>query len=402
MATNSNTRGANRNQPSKDKLLNSSYPQLYVGQAPQNMGQYQSMFDANPYRNLRYNKTGWQSFLSDLGFRTSADKFAEDAALNAAEFDASIYSLMFQNEYNDEFSKVERMRAAGENPDLLGTGQVSDAAQPTVDPNGMASEVGEENAIFGQVSSTILSCLGNSFQLAEQFMKLSEMKNGIERGSIENAGEMMNIIEQRVLGLTPSEGFKTDEEFNNWKRRVESTLRTNYGRSFFRGSSLRRWNRTIDDFIGGLPQSRKQYEQWSERLGKAKDFWLNRHDHWDDSISVLKTIYEGLGNIRHATVENEYSAKLINSEADVEQAGNRLETEQMIEPGLEPGARNEENRARISNAKIRASINDAIGRMVNELEKEISNGGWSGFLAQIFLMLMGSNMPASIPMPKPQ
>ena len=134
----------------------------------------------------------------------------------------------------------------------------------------------------------------------------------------------------------------------------------------------------------------------------AKEYILGKGDHWSESIDVMKTIYKGLGEIRSAITENTLSSQLINSEAEVEEAGNRLANAQVIVPGLEGQVTNAKNRAEKENADIRTSINKAIGRMVDKLEEEVKNGGWSGFLAQIFLMLMGSNMPSSIPMPKPQ
>ena len=94
-----------------------------AGKTPQvSKSSYQKLFDNNPYRSsdLTYNKSEWQDFLSALGFRTKADAWAESVQENALQWDAGIFQQMFQDEFNDESSKAQRMRDAGENPDLRG------------------------------------------------------------------------------------------------------------------------------------------------------------------------------------------------------------------------------------------------------------------------------------------
>lgn len=386
-------RGVSRNNTTAGQTyFNRTYPTQYVGSSPTGMGEYQQLFDNNPYRNLHYSESGWQAFLSGLGFRTSADKFREDAALNAAEYDAGIYSLMFQNEYNDEISKQARMRAAGENPDLLGTSGVSEAAQPLVDPNGMEAPAGEDAQQFHQVATTMLSCFSGAFQMASQFMQLQTMRNNIEHGSIENAGDMMHIIEQRVLGLTPAEGFQTDKEFNDWKTKVEATLRTNYGRSFFRGSSLRRWNRTIDDFIGGLPTSRAQFGAWNERLKNAKEYRYGTEDHWAEGIDLFRVVAHDLIELRNATTENKASAEMINSEAAVEEAGNELAYQQTIVPGEKARAENARYRAEAEGRDFAGILNEHLNKLGQRLDEFSKQGGFKGLLSEILLLLLSTRL----------
>lgn len=131
-----------------------------LGPAPSGYGQYDPLFNANPYRNLQYKKTWWQDVVSALGFRTGADKWLEDARTNSAEYDAGIYSMMQLNDFNSPLAQAERMRNAGLNPDLLGVGDVANGATPTEDPNGMSpTDAGAEDL---NTALNIVSSVGSS------------------------------------------------------------------------------------------------------------------------------------------------------------------------------------------------------------------------------------------------
>lgn len=131
-----------------------------LGPAPSGYGQYDALFNANPYRNLQYKKTWWQDVVSALGFRTGADKWLEDARTNSAEYDAGIYSMIQQNDFNSPLAQAERMRNAGLNPDLLGVGDVAQGAKPSEDPNGMSpTDSGFEDV---NTALNIVSSVGSS------------------------------------------------------------------------------------------------------------------------------------------------------------------------------------------------------------------------------------------------
>lgn len=87
---------------------------------------YEAYYAANPYVNQVYNKTWIDKAFGGL-FRTGYDKWLNEMQLNSAQYNAGVVDLQQQNEYNSEVAKAQRMRVAGENPDLLGTGDVSDS-----------------------------------------------------------------------------------------------------------------------------------------------------------------------------------------------------------------------------------------------------------------------------------
>lgn len=94
---------------------------------------YDAYYKANPYVNQTYNKTWVDKAFGGI-FRTGYDKWLNEMQLNAAQYNAGVVDLQQSNLYNSEVAKAQRMRDAGENPDLLGTGDVSESArmQPDV------------------------------------------------------------------------------------------------------------------------------------------------------------------------------------------------------------------------------------------------------------------------------
>lgn len=380
---------ANKNLPSTSSWR--EYAEL--GSTPQVSNQkYQELFDNNPYRKMTYNKSAWQDFWESLGFRTKYDTWNEQNQENAYQYDAGIYQQMFQDAYNSETAKAERMRQAGENPDLLGTGNVSEASSPFQDPAGMdASAFVDEQSVPGQIASGVFSAFSTAIGVASQFLQLQGLQNEVTGKGIANAEGMMNLINQRVLGLTPAEGFKDDSSFKQWKQDVITSLRNAYGTAFFRNRRANhQWQRSIDDFIGGLPQSRDQYDAWKTRLGTAKDYLTGREDHWSESLEMFKELNHNIIDMQNAITENKKSAELTQSEADIERAGYELEYQQGRDAGLASEAENAENRRRKEGDTFEGILNKHLAKIANTLDKYSNQGGFVGWVAEIVLYIMAS------------
>lgn len=164
--------------PNLYDIDSSEYIGTGLGSAPSGYGQYDQLFASNPYRNLEYKESLWQKIASAFGFRTGADKWREDAAVNAAEFDAGIYSIMQQNEFNSPQAQASRMRDAGLNPDLLGVGDVAQGAKPTEDPNGMSptSDGSVELSVIGKVGSTLVNLIPQTLSFMTNITQLKGIR----------------------------------------------------------------------------------------------------------------------------------------------------------------------------------------------------------------------------------
>lgn len=359
-----------------------------LGAAPSGYGElYDELFANNPYRNLHYNKTPMQRLWSWLGFRTDYDRFLEEAEMNAAQTDFGIFQQMYQDEYNSETAKAARMRAAGENPDLLGTGNVSEASSPVEDPQGMSPGISQEG-VPGQIASAVIGAFNTAVGIATQFMQLDGLRADVEGKNISNAEQMMNVIKQRVLGMTPAEGFKTDQDFSDWKRRTEAVLRTNYGRAFFKGSALRQWNRSIDDFVGGLPTSKEQYSDWKQRLGDAKDYLRGREDHWSELIDVFKVVNSELIDMQKEITENSKVKEKTQLDVDIETATNELQYQEDLLPGERARAENERNRRSAEGETFEGILNKHLSKLGQRLDDLSKQGGLKGLIGEVILLIM--------------
>lgn len=117
---------------------------------------YDAYYRANPYVGQTYRKT-WLDRVFGGVFRTGYDKWLNEMQMNSAQYNAGIVDLEQQNLYNSEVAKAQRMRDAGENPDLLGTGDVSDSAPISPDPQDAQIPDAEGSQILGIVSTVGMS-----------------------------------------------------------------------------------------------------------------------------------------------------------------------------------------------------------------------------------------------------
>ena len=124
---------------------------------------YDAYYKANPYVNQTYQKSVWDTIFDGI-FRTGYDKWLDEMRVNSAQYDASVVDLEQQNLYNSETAKSDRMRQAGENPDLLGTGDVSDSATPAQDPQDVqipdALDMSQVASFAGMIGQCFQGALG--------------------------------------------------------------------------------------------------------------------------------------------------------------------------------------------------------------------------------------------------
>lgn len=174
---------------------------------------YGDYVDANPWRNFEYNESGWQKLLSALGFRTNYDTARENARFQSLEYLSNVNDLAQQNLYNSEDAKVQRMRSAGENPDLLGTGDVANSAGLPEETNNTLPNVADDP--IGALSS-IGSGLMNAFTGAVGIIQsLAGIKNtrlvnqGLEIG---NANDLVTGAKSAVSAVMPDLSEFYDEK----------------------------------------------------------------------------------------------------------------------------------------------------------------------------------------------
>lgn len=241
-----------------------------LGPAPSGYGdEYDQLFASNPYRNLNYKKSFWQNIWSQLGFRTGADAFRENAQVNAAEYDAAIFSMIQQNQFNSPQRQAQRMRAAGLNPDLQGVGDVASAASPVEDPNGMpdANETDEATKAASLVTGFASNCL-NALGLASNLFKTSaEIKNintAMKGIQLDNNKKAVDLIDQIIVGSVPLSAWSSQSGVDDYFHSIDLS---NYG---FAPDFLDSANKILEDRRDSFKNNADILESVYKRYGFVK------------------------------------------------------------------------------------------------------------------------------------
>lgn len=139
---------------------------------------YDAYYKANPYVGQTYQKTWIDDVFGGI-FRTGYNKWLDEMKLNASQYDAGIVDLEQQNLFNSEVSKAQRMRSAGENPDLLGTGDVSDSASINPDPQDAQipdAEGADVLNIVSQVGMTLMDIIPKTMSFMSSLSQLKGIR----------------------------------------------------------------------------------------------------------------------------------------------------------------------------------------------------------------------------------
>lgn len=360
-----------------------------LGDAPSGYGaEYDKLFQANPYRGLTYNRTGWQALLSALGFRTDYDRWLEDAQVNSAEYDAGIYSLMQQNDFNSPSSQADRMRQANMNPDLLGIGDVQSGAQPAEDPNGMSPNSGNEE--FTNFGETIASVFSRAMAVFKDFKSIEQMNSIIDGQNVDNAVKMTGAIDEFILGSLSAEDFK---DFDTYKTKTMDLVTQNWSNPEEVFTSARelglskrqvpQFNRLMHDRLLSISTDKKAYELFKQRIdamagskeSETNPFVFNAKGYASDSMneSAVDIMVKGLARAHKRSLE--FMAKADASRAVV--ANQEAQTLEEMEAGV-ASARSQVTE--YNSKKAVAQWNSECARikkdMIRNLERAALNGDW--------------------------
>lgn len=139
---------------------------------------YDAYYKANPFVNQVYHKT-WIDNVFGGVFRTGYDKWLNEMQLGYDQYNMGVVDLEQQNIYNSEVAKAQRMRDAGENPDLLGTGDVSDSARPMEDVQDAQipdSEGSQVLNVVSQVGMTLVDLIPKTLSFMSSLSQLKGIR----------------------------------------------------------------------------------------------------------------------------------------------------------------------------------------------------------------------------------
>lgn len=368
---------------------------------------YGDRVGANYWSKLQYNQTGLQDILSDLGFRTGADRFWENARMQYGEYLSGLESERFQNEYNSDIQKASRERQAGLNPDLLGTGDSANAVSPAEDTNNVLPP---ENDALDQLSS-FAGVLGDCFNFAMQgigfIQQFQSNRNKIlmERTQLESSYQ--DFANKFILNNTPSE-FPGDDWadkpytdsdgnsgtvgdfFGSASSYIASGIVDafkSYKRDYSGMFSKKQWRHIqslISKQVNSLPTTKDQFIGWRDQLASKVDYAVNSQSSYyerdfDELRKVLQPLISVNDEIRKLSLEYQkrsieagsseasYSKDYYDSLSGSAMAGLTvgIQSGQLVGLGLD-------NYIKSLNNKVES----ARKKVINDLTRLADNGNW--------------------------
>lgn len=332
---------------------------------------FNTLSAANPYRNQPYKKSVWQNFLSALGFRTQADAWQENMSVQAAEYDAALAQKQFDTEYNDPQSQVERMKAAGLNPDIDPSSIDSGSAAPMgEDPSTPMQSTGEEGVLLDFANGVM-----NAFTTA---IGLTTSVQGVVRNRLQNkllGLQNESAFSEFAKGMFPYLLPNSPESVVDEDTGMESSWQANALQmaQMYAGtlpkSMQRKFMRNVQAFWSSAPGSAEAYKEWKNRVSNRKGYYEESSTFYDEQNEVMRIIADGLSEVNEEIYRSRQQSQLQASKADFAEDLNREEYADNLDAGLQASAENAQNDLNRSNAMMVGTLRKSLEGMIDKLDK---------------------------------
>lgn len=253
---------------------------------------YGDLVGSNYWKNLTYTSGILDKIVGALGGRTGEDRFWENAAMQYGEYQAGLLEQMHQEEFDSPLEQSKRMRQAGQNSDLLGTGDVAQSPGTAEDTNNvLPSDVSD--AVSGMID--FATGIGKYFQgalgMISTFQQLSSGRLALRSQRTDLERNNMGFALDFIIGHSPEEfpDFDPDSDYSytdneggfvsgkagdffmdaQQMMRYEITDAWNAHKKRYGGFvSDRDWNQIskyISRMVHSLPATKEQYSAWRQQ-----------------------------------------------------------------------------------------------------------------------------------------
>lgn len=178
---------------------------------------YGDLVGANYWNKLVYKPGILDKFIGSLGGRTGEDKFWENASAQYGQNLLSLAEQGHQEEYDSEVAKAGRMRAAGENPDLLGTGDVANSPGLSEDTENSLPSNEDIGSMVSSIGERLMSLIPTAMGFVSDLRQFKALGVAIEGAELSNQGQaatnagigLDNDVKRANLFTSIIEGTKT-------------------------------------------------------------------------------------------------------------------------------------------------------------------------------------------------
>lgn len=347
---------------------------------------YYDLYEANPYTEEKFTreKTFWDEFANTFGFRSGYDAALDEWQKAGLEYDAQIAQLKGEDEYNSPEAKAARMRAAGENPDLLGTEGVSEAGefaqeQTSPDTNAQSDQIAKFQGFVSEMMK------GITFGLS-----MSKDTIGILGGLIDNEGKkydtaekMQTLAKDFIEQYTPEKAAESGKQNREeiWQQ-VNEAAYVFAKQHNFTEKEARNFQSTVRYTVENNPDVLNK--RWTNNLKNRREYQETNASRYtsieDDNKEVLALI--------GAYMEDVDKALAWGASAE----HHRNETESMYQQGLDPGQKaateNQENIAKEEQAKIKITAKSSVNDVIRSLDKYAEKGNVLAIVAQAIIPMI--------------
>jgi len=363
----------------------------------QNSG-YADLYAANPYSESSYGDLGlWDRICNVFGWRSGEDRYNADRELMAKQYDAQIASLQFENEYNSPEAQAERMREAGMNPDLVGTSGVAGAAEMT--ENFGLPDQGDNGAQFIQSVQMLGSCV-------EKALSMYSLGLDLQGKALANAGAELDVnrgIDEYALKRY-LENYSDPIEINPdlpIEKQIDTALHVEPVK-FFKSNRLnKKFNNRLQFFrdhptlftegeIAGMKEKLYGSTVRSGEFVSTPGFFEG-----------IQGIGEALAPLRDITLKNDinYQKKVRPNEMASQNSKSKYDSEyyDKMDPEKAASAINNQNENETSLNDIKATVNKAFNKCIDNLQKLADDPKAKGHdLANCVLLLISLSMNGAL------
>lgn len=304
-----------------------------------------------------------------------------DAA--SADYQNSIAQYIFELNYNSESAKAQRMRAAGQNPDLLGLDSASVA--PTRDINTQEPVQDVTTADPSQEMAQVATIVSGAFSTALSLFQGIESVKGARLAN--DAQEISNLdkIVSQVIGFLGNEPTFTEWISSPHSKRNSPNFESyifpaKYGAQLFPNGKLGTQYANIagyvSDWISTQAKGVMANNDFIDAMGKYAGYGNNR----DEIIDTIRVLNDALrtsttAGYNRKTAEDKYWNSYY-SAAKGKEAGEAFNTKVGSAASLN---------------SIEQSLNSPVEKIANSLYKKFEEGNdFSGVV--LFLMRLGMNL----------
>lgn len=362
---------------------------------------YYNLWESNPWTVDKMTQKGtfWDGVANFLGFRSSYDTAIDQRAQAAAEYDAQVAQMKQENEYNSPEAQAARLRAAGINPDLQGSGidagQAAEFAQeatpPEITPDENLTRIG---AIFNGVAQAITLATGMNTSILQQI----GLATDISGKRLEIARNMKNIINQVFDEFVPDATVFSGEEGGYEKNQrgirkalmdmgknfaVTHGLNSQQTRALMHGL-LQKYDSDKETLYNKWTNNEKARKNWATEAGNELYTGRVEDADFDQIIGIMKPISEMYE--RYLKADAESSATGAENEATYNRT---FDAEQAAQ------AANEGNSRMIQQKKLEEDENKARAKIMGDLTKAAEEGNKLAFFMTLVLPIVWQRAQAA-------